>query len=62
MLGISSNLKKHVIGRHLPCFVSRKAQLLLEEQMQRYKDLLLSATRDAGCLSLAGLLQLVIKR
>ena len=30
--------------------------------MQRYEDLLLSAARDAGCLSLAGLLKLVIRR
>ena len=55
-------MRKHVIGRHLPCFVSRKAQLSLEEQIQRYKDLLLSAARDAGCLSLTGLLKLVIRR
>ena len=55
-------MKKHVIGRHLACFVSRKAQLSLEEQMQRYEDLLLSAARDAGCLSLTGLLKLVNRR
>ena len=30
--------------------------------MQRYEDLLLSAARDAGCLLLAGLLKLVIRR
>ena len=59
----TSNLKKkHIIGRYLPCFVSRKAQLSLEEQMLRYEDILLSAARDAGCLSLAGLLKLVIRR
>ena len=58
----TSNMKKYVIGRHLPHFISRKAQLSLEEQMQRYEDLLLSAARDTGCLSLAGLLKLVIRR
>ena len=39
-----------------------KAQLSLEEQMQRYEDLLLSAARDAGCLSLTGLLKLVRRK
>ena len=46
----TANMKKHVIKRHLPHFVSRRAQASLEEQMQRYEDLLLFAARDTGCL------------
>ena len=58
----TSNMKKHVIGRHLPRFILRKSQLSLEEQMQRYEHFLLSAARDADGLLLAGLLKLVIRR
>ena len=42
------------------CF--KESTVIIRKQMQRYEDLLLSAARDAGCLSLAGLLKLVIKR
>ena len=58
----TTHLKKHIIGRHLPRFVSIKSDLTLEEQMKHYESLLMSVAHDFGCLSLQGLLRLVIKR
>ena len=58
----TTHLKKHVIVRHLPRFVSMKSDLTSEEQMKQYESLLMSVAHDLGCLSLQGLLRLVIKR
>ena len=58
----TTHLKKHIIGRHLPRFVSIKSDLTLEEQMKHYESLLMSVAHGFGCLSLQGLLSLVIKR
>ena len=58
----TTHLKKHIIGRHLPRFVSIKSDLTLEEQMKHYESLLMAVAHDFGCLSLQGLLRLVIKR
>ena len=58
----TSHLKKHVIGRHLPKFVSSKSSLSLEEQMKKYENLLMSIARDVGCLSLHGLFNFVLRR
>ena len=58
----TTHLKKHIIGRHLPRFVSIKSDLTLEEQLKHYESLLMAVAHDFGCLSLQGLLRLVIKR
>ena len=58
----TTHLKKLIIGRHLPRFVSIKSALTLEEQMKHYESLLMSVAHHFGRLSLQGLLRLVIKR
>ena len=58
----TTHMKKHVIGRHLPKFVSSRSSLTLQDQMRSYEKLLMSIAKDVGCLSVHGLLKFVLRR
>ena len=58
----TTHMKKHVIGRHLPKFVSSRSSLTLQDQMRSYERLLMSIAKDVGCLSIPGLLNFVLRR